>query len=772
MTRVLGRLGGSGTGRIAALPPGLLRAPTAGVAVAVAAYLGVLFGVADVVGSAGALAAAVGLAVLAATASARLVSPRTAVLAAVALLAAGLLGYYLSVPPDVREVFTPTNVVVDALRLLTGISVLRLVRVDAWVLATTPIPTFLAWYLAGRGRHVQAALVAGGTLGFLVLTGDAGVGATLLGVLGVTLAVGLSTLSVPSGIRTQWDTFAALLAVMVVLPATISAFAFGGVVPTSAGSAPGLESSVTGTSESLDVVGRVGLSPAPRFRVESPVKANWQVASYDRYTGSGWVRTGEPDLLGGSVDAPPGETTTVRQNVTALSRLELYPTVWKPVSVAGPTAETAELADGGTINPRVPINTGETVRIESAVLRTSPARLRAAGTDYPDAIRERYTQLPESTPDRVANLTRRVTADAGTPYDAAVAIERYLPRVKNYSLSVSRPDGDIADSFLFEMRAGYCTYFATAMVAMLRSQGVPARLATGYTAGTEVSDGEWLVRAQDAHAWVQVYFPGQGWVNFDPTPAAARETARDRRLQAAEESGAGVAGVAVVTEVVTPGEDTPTPTRTAAGNGSSDEDLSAEVARVIEQGIPGESQSSGDATGTVINTASGATTPTETPIDPAAEGDDGDGSGPLPDRRTTGYAVLLLIGGAAVAHGTGATRRASRTVWLHVQLREGPARDVERAFGRLQALLAGRYRERRPRETPRAYLAAVGADDARMARVLEIYERSRYGDETTREEADEAVRAVDGIVADATPILGRPLRRIAGVARWVRSHVG
>jgi len=765
--RVLDRPGGVGTGRAAALPPGLLRAPTAGVAVAVAAYLGVLFGIADVVGNAGALGVAVGLAVLAATVSAHVIPARAAVLGAVAVLAAGLGAYYLSVPPDFREAFTLTAVVVDALRLLTGVSVLRLVEVDTWLLVTTPIPTFLAWYLAGRGRHVNAAAAAGGMLGFLVLTGDAGVGGTLLGVLGVTLAVGLSTLSIPSGVRTQWDTFAALLAVMVVLPATVSAFAFGGVVPTLAGGAPGLETSVTETSESFDVVGDVGLSPEPRFRVESSRPSRWQVASYDRYTGSGWVRTGEPDLFRGQVEGPPGETTAVQQNVTALSPLELYPSAWKPTSVAGPTAGTAELTEGGTINPRVPINTGETVRIGSAVLQSPLDRLREAGTDYPDRIRERYTQLPESTPDRVGNLTRRVTADAETRYDAAVAIEEYLPRVKNYSLTVDRPGGDVADSFLFEMRAGYCTYFATTMVTMLRSEGIPARLATGYTAGEEVSDGEWLVRAQDAHAWVQVYFPGQGWVDFDPTPAAGREAARDRRLQAAEENGEGVAGVAVVTEVVTPGEDTPTPTRTAIGNESPDGGLSREVAAVFEQGLPEGGQPAEGSTGTVVNTASGETTPTDTAVDPAAGGDGEEGPVPLPDRGTIGYAVFLLIGAAAVAHGTGATRRASRALWLHVQLREDPARDIERAYRRLQALLASRYRERRPRETPRAYLAAVGADDARIARVLEAYEHSRYGNEPTRERADEAVRAVDGIVADATPVLGGALRRVAAIVRQV-----
>jgi transglutaminase-like putative cysteine protease len=741
--------------------------------VAIAAYLGVLFGITDVVGGGTRLAVAVGLAVVAATAFARAVSPRTAMFTAAALLVAGLAGYYVSIPPGVRGRITVISAAVDSLRLLTGVSILRLVNAETWVLVTAPVPTFLAWYLACRARYVGAALAAGGMLGFLVLTGNAGLGAALFGVAGVALAVGLATLSVPSGIRTQWETLALLVAVMVVLPATVTVLPFDGVQPAYGGSAPGLESTLTGSSSALEIAGSVTLSPKVRFRVESSRRSKWQTTAYDRYTGSGWVATGETDPLSGDVEGPPGETDAVEQRIRAVSRLESYPSAWKPVSVQGATAGSAEVKPEGGLAPADPLEEGDTVRIESQVLNATPGQLRATDTDYPDRVVDRYTQLPGSTPDRVGNLTSRITAGVDNPYDAAETIRRYLSAVKNYSLTVDKPEGDVADAFLFEMRAGYCTYFATTMVTMLRSQGIPARFVTGYMPGEALGDGERIVRGQDAHAWVQVYFPDHGWVDFDPTPAPEREAARERNLGQARGNGTSGNGVGVIT--VTRNYETATETPTQSGEtfeGGSSERIQA----VREQaGFPEATPVPGG-TPTPDPNTSGDATPTVTFDDPVDANGGGNGNGdgnagvtiPPRDRKAAGYVLLALIGLVALAHGTGTTRSASRAVGMHVQRRRDPATDIERAFARLQALLERQYRERRPRETPRAYLAAIDADDDRIDRVVGIYERARYGNEATRSTADEAVEAVDGLVADASPIEETPLRWASAVLRRVR----
>ncbi len=132
-----------------------------------------------------------------------------------------------------------------------------------------------------------------------------------------------------------------------------------------------------------------------------------------------------------------------------------------------------------------------------------------------------YLDLPDSTPDRVLALATEVTAGAKTPYDQAKAIESHL-RTYPYDLDVPEPpsDVDIADYFLFVLQRGYCDYYATSMVVMARSLGLPARLAVGYAAGEY--DGQrqrFTVVEADAHSWPEIYFSDYGWIPFEPTAA-------------------------------------------------------------------------------------------------------------------------------------------------------------------------------------------------------------------------------------------------------------
>src|SRR5699024_128288 len=141
---------------------------------------------------------------------------------------------------------------------------------------------------------------------------------------------------------------------------------------------------------------------------------------------------------------------------------------------------------------------------------------------------------------------------------------------KNYSLDVDRPDGSIADSYLFEMNAGYCTYYATTMATMLRTQDIPARFVTGYTPGQRVARDEWVVRGLDSHAWVEVHFPETGWVRFDPTPAESRSAVEESNLENARAGNESN----VDTNRSEDGEWSPTPEATPAG-GSDDTGSSA-----------------------------------------------------------------------------------------------------------------------------------------------------------------------------------------------------
>lgn len=148
-------------------------------------------------------------------------------------------------------------------------------------------------------------------------------------------------------------------------------------------------------------------------------------------------------------------------------------------------------------------------------------KLRAASTDYSPEITETYLQLPALDP-RVPELARQITENAKTPFDKVLLIESYLRDRFSYTLNLTgKPGDDPLAHFLFETRSGHCEYFASAMTIMLRTVGIPAREVNGFLPG-EYNDlgGDYIVRASDAHSWVEVYFPGNEWQVFDPTPAA------------------------------------------------------------------------------------------------------------------------------------------------------------------------------------------------------------------------------------------------------------
>ncbi len=156
---------------------------------------------------------------------------------------------------------------------------------------------------------------------------------------------------------------------------------------------------------------------------------------------------------------------------------------------------------------------------DSLLPLVDPARARATSPDYPAQVLETYLQLPALDP-RIPELARKITASAANPYDKTIAVEAYLLRNFRYTLNLTgSPGREPLAHFLFETRAGHCEYFASAMTVMLRSIGIPAREVNGFLPG-EYNDlaGDYIVRASDAHSWVEAYFPGSGWITFDPTP--------------------------------------------------------------------------------------------------------------------------------------------------------------------------------------------------------------------------------------------------------------
>lgn len=160
--------------------------------------------------------------------------------------------------------------------------------------------------------------------------------------------------------------------------------------------------------------------------------------------------------------------------------------------------------------------------------------LRAASGTIPPFIKLNYLQLPHLD-SRIPQLAQQITAGADNDYDRAAAIERYLISKFGYTLQLPRtsPEDPLAD-FLFVRKQGHCEYFASSMAIMLRTLQIPSRVVNGFRT-TEFNDltSNYVIRASSAHSWVEAYFPGNGWVTFDPTPGGGtltNNTAWDRML--------------------------------------------------------------------------------------------------------------------------------------------------------------------------------------------------------------------------------------------------
>ena len=177
-------------------------------------------------------------------------------------------------------------------------------------------------------------------------------------------------------------------------------------------------------------------------------------------------------------------------------------------------------ADVATVRLDAPLQQGQDYTVVSAVSIATNQDLRSAGENYPDWVRQRYLQLPRSLPRRVVETAHDVTRGATSPFDKAIAIETSLRNDYTYSTHVEAvpPDRDWVDYFLFDSKQGYCDYFATTMVVLLRAEGVPARVASGFAPGEyDSATGTSTVRENHAHSWVEAYFPVYGWITFEPS---------------------------------------------------------------------------------------------------------------------------------------------------------------------------------------------------------------------------------------------------------------
>ena len=273
------------------------------------------------------------------------------------------------------------------------------------------------------------------------------------------------------------------------------------------------------------------------FLVDADDSGYWRTRSYDVYESWGWTST-----INFEQSLPPGESITYHAASTESNTLTYViehrlktdivlsngriVTVSIPVKLQTPLPLSEGFQDITAIIGTQTIEPYESYQVITSFTIATPEELARAGDRYPDWVISHYLQLPDNLPERVRKLSEDITYDALIPYDKAIAIKDYLAKFE-YDLNVKDPpEGfDGVDYFLFTTERGVCTNFASAMAVMLRSVGVPARLACGYFRGEldEVT-GNYIIRGLNSHAWVEVYFPEYGWIIFEPTPTRPQAT--------------------------------------------------------------------------------------------------------------------------------------------------------------------------------------------------------------------------------------------------------
>jgi len=281
--------------------------------------------------------------------------------------------------------------------------------------------------------------------------------------------------------------------------------------------------------------GSFELGSNPVMVVTGSEPAYWRAATYDDYTGHVMTSSNptathldrRQPLMGGIETDQAREIVEYSTTLLAPSSSVLFaPDSPLTISVPAEYDYRGDVHDYGLLKPLVPIQQNQKYSVLTAVSRASVEELRQASGAYPAWTRP-YLQVPTALPRRVREEAQQIVGDATNAYDAASNVESYL-RTFTYSTHVSVPpaDRDWVAYLLFSSKEGYCDYFATAMTVMLRSVGIPARVASGYVTGTyDPSTRSYLVTEADAHSWTEVYFPEYGWITFEPSanrPTPAR----------------------------------------------------------------------------------------------------------------------------------------------------------------------------------------------------------------------------------------------------------
>jgi transglutaminase-like putative cysteine protease len=277
------------------------------------------------------------------------------------------------------------------------------------------------------------------------------------------------------------------------------------------------------------------------FQAEASEKNYWKVETKDSYTGKGWVSSGSTPLQFRDQDLVPvfsiPESVETEEETAKLLLFIDYNHLMYPAGIKRFKFNQNYNLEIDTNKEKITVLdfnqvdvAPDSYSVEYAVPKYNASDLRIT-TDPSQAGPEfikKYTQLPENLPDRVKQLAEEITAGKSNWFDKAKAVESYFGSSEytydQTNVAIPGEDDDYVDQFLFDTKIGYCDNFSTSMAVMLRTLGIPTRWVKGYTGGEFIgysklnpSEQIYEITNNNAHSWVEVYFPNQGWVPFEPT---------------------------------------------------------------------------------------------------------------------------------------------------------------------------------------------------------------------------------------------------------------
>lgn len=328
------------------------------------------------------------------------------------------------------------------------------------------------------------------------------------------------------------------LAAAVIVPAALPALTAGGI-GSGFGGGSGGGHTIRTDNPIVDLqrdLTRPDNVPVLRYTTDSEQPEYIRTAALDVFNGEEWAtsdRTVSVLNTDGTLPLPPGVSTAASEPDTANYQIEVtdnFSSTWLPlvypayrIDIEGNWQYYA-----GTLD--VVADDGQDIQgidyeVDSIVLERDPADLRdAPPSDDPIQFRQQFDlllELPAETREMLEPFVEEAVGDRTNAYEQAAALQRWFRTDGGFSYSLETAAGTSSSALLdfLEDRSGYCEQYAATMAIMARYLGIPARVAVGFTPGESQSDGSWVVRAHDAHAWPELYFSGAGWIRFEPTPA-------------------------------------------------------------------------------------------------------------------------------------------------------------------------------------------------------------------------------------------------------------